>query len=768
MFRTLQVIFTVSLGAMVLVGCATVSQKGDGGSVDAMPPTSFSKSGLDKVRAGNEPYLFYSRLLTKDSPFVMLRKDLRAGKSEAECVRDLSTHYDISQDQARSLVFAMVNAYPRHSLLRSEHALRARIIDDLKGLTQSKPHWAYPVALLSVYLSYDEDCDNPSLQQAMEDISLPEAGIIINTSRCEAPLKRLLAEYPGNHWLLQAARYGIHSSLQQKIALDRLIQDEQMRTNIDFRQNDIWRTTNLLYNDLLQAGLDEFAIHPLDAMPLDAKKWFLTADVSGENERNLASYAFALIAVGRESDAIDLKPWITQSLSECDGDCEPELRIAQALLTNPDPFSVAEMMATSGCKSHCYQYWEALETYFQDAGYHEIAEYAGKKRRELALSDQDRLDDIQSQYTDVLGKRFVYVSREYLELIDKSGIGKYLNPEPGTSSPVPNQAWRRRSPFREIDDTEVHTDAPFCTPLAEQAGVLGKVSIRLIDAKKCGSMLLTLYLSDAVGGNPNGSIGDLWLAYSTDGGNHWNRIYTGLRDDIPYSISTRPNVELSPDGKLQIEADLLDESAGEKSGVRHVVLAARLSSLNADSDGDGLTDVEEYSLLLDSRSDDSDMDGIKDAKDPLPNVAQEADANPDSLQSIAINAVLQPYEKGRFKFIAELNRAEKGSSGSGLPADSQASSRRFYFVVANPGELSMAAPRSHVVVIRPGILKDIEQQFGWMAPVHLENFWISHDGKRALLLWSAPYSSGVYAFREVAGKWTWQDVGEVNHADSRD
>lgn len=124
-----------------------------------------------------------------------------------------------------------------------------------------------------------------------------------------------------------------------------------------------------------------------------------------------------------------------------------------------------------------------------------------------------------------------------------------------------------------------------------------------------------------------------WLHLSQDGGKSWNKpLFTGLSANVPYVVTATSHLPMRNGNELRIEVRIREFGNPHAAGGPYIevrqadgfYLDVPLDLLSKDSDGDGLTDVEERSLLLDPGNRDGDGDGIPDGDDMAPTVAQMA------------------------------------------------------------------------------------------------------------------------------------------------
>ncbi|MBN9484983.1 MAG: hypothetical protein J0H46_16635 [Bacteroidetes bacterium] len=119
-----------------------------------------------------------------------------------------------------------------------------------------------------------------------------------------------------------------------------------------------------------------------------------------------------------------------------------------------------------------------------------------------------------------------------------------------------------------------------------------------------------------------------WVGVSKDHGDTWARYYTGIGDCYPYYIKYRAAIPLiKNDSTLEVEvAEVARLSKGAFSNdpgrfglvTDNLIMQINLYELTKDSDGDGLTDIEEEKSFTNPLSKDSDGDGVNDSQDRNP------------------------------------------------------------------------------------------------------------------------------------------------------
>lgn len=286
-------------------------------------------------------------------------------------------------------------------------------------------------------------------------------------------------------------------------------------------------------------------------------------------------------------------------------------------------------------------------------------------------------------------------------------------------------------------------------------------------AQECGATLVMLGTSQSL--DPVGEVspGAYWLAISTDRGQAWQEIYTGLRVYFPYVARAESDVPLLHDGKVLIHADLAEldvrsitfpplglEALREKE---NVVIAARLADLQRDTDRDGLADLVEARLLLDAENPDFDGDGILDGYDMQPNVPAGERTERGEAFALVLEEVFG-YERAAIIPGMQGDRVAEQilqvvASGPPLRvSDTQ-------FVVADPELLKgQLLPFRPIVLTREQAAR-LQDELGVFLPLELTDMFFSHDGNRAVLTWSAGWTGGtIYLERNASGQWQSEEL----------
>lgn len=156
-----------------------------------------------------------------------------------------------------------------------------------------------------------------------------------------------------------------------------------------------------------------------------------------------------------------------------------------------------------------------------------------------------------------------------------------------------------------------------------------------------------------------------WIALSNDNGINWKHYFTGLTVNKNYYFKPNSKIPLWKNSSLlQVEAvqvkktsDRILPSKSEEFGVVRDSLAIEfdISKIILDSDNDGLTNIVEERMLLNSNNPDSDGDGIIDSKDKNPRFKSKKTA-----KSILYEALMGKYSsKDNTNYQIDLSMPHK-------------------------------------------------------------------------------------------------------------
>ncbi|UQB67517.1 hypothetical protein [Epilithonimonas zeae] len=164
-----------------------------------------------------------------------------------------------------------------------------------------------------------------------------------------------------------------------------------------------------------------------------------------------------------------------------------------------------------------------------------------------------------------------------------------------------------------------------------------------------------------------------WLSLSEDDGKSWKKYYTGLTGGKNYYFKKNSNPSLwRDDNHIQIEADIVrmtEERAHPmppqyETVKDNALIVLNIADISKDSDGDGLTDIEEKNLFLNPFSKDTDGDGIVDSEDMNPRFASTSNDFIKLYEGIMFGENVQsdgkhPYEDRTIDLTNPLKKDEK-------------------------------------------------------------------------------------------------------------
>jgi hypothetical protein len=156
-----------------------------------------------------------------------------------------------------------------------------------------------------------------------------------------------------------------------------------------------------------------------------------------------------------------------------------------------------------------------------------------------------------------------------------------------------------------------------------------------------------------------------WIALSNDNGKNWEQYYTGLTVNKNYYFKSNSKIPLWKNSNtLQVEAaevktisERILPSKSEEFGAVRDSLAIQfdLSKITLDSDNDGLTNIVEEKMLLNSNNPDTDGDGIIDSKDKNPRFRTKITA-----KSILYEALMNKYVfEDNSDYLIDLSKLPK-------------------------------------------------------------------------------------------------------------
>jgi hypothetical protein len=178
--------------------------------------------------------------------------------------------------------------------------------------------------------------------------------------------------------------------------------------------------------------------------------------------------------------------------------------------------------------------------------------------------------------------------------------------------------------------------------------------------------------------------------------------------------------------------------------------------LKRDSDGDKLTDIAEYKLLLDARNPDTDGDALEDGYDPLPNVPFKEDAGDRSALMAAVLKATIGYERAA---IVTGIGGGAGSIQKLLKHDFVTLGyQRTTFILGERGNFSGLYPSTRLMVFNETEYDRMKESMGIVYPVRFKPVFVNKQGDMAFVQWSAGWTGGTLLLRKKNGEWIAESV----------
>jgi hypothetical protein len=252
------------------------------------------------------------------------------------------------------------------------------------------------------------------------------------------------------------------------------------------------------------------------------------------------------------------------------------------------------------------------------------------------------------------------------------------------------------------------------------------------------------------------SAGGYWVLLSDAAGRAWQQaLYTGLRENLPYTVVPSSKLPLVSGSHLQIEVEIKELADPLPQDVQYapadlvprkaqtgLYLDIPIRALLLDSDGDGLTDLAERRLLTDPQERDSDGDGVLDGEDSTPTIPTSDLPAPEAgVLAEALTAMIgtTPDPRARISCCPGL-----------LP---RSFAEKTVFVVGERPWFAGLVPAYRLVVLT----REELQALGRQEP---QPFWPSIDllvldraRHRALVVWSRGNTGGTLLLDEQSGGW---------------
>lgn len=227
------------------------------------------------------------------------------------------------------------------------------------------------------------------------------------------------------------------------------------------------------------------------------------------------------------------------------------------------------------------------------------------------------------------------------------------------------------SPCRESKLPAKYHGPP--VPLASNLGRGLALSLprRTVTVDTQGQRTVVVYRSYAL--DPSSELGDAgYRLQLRDAGGKVEDLSLGFSEMRPYVIVHNDKLPLLDGDDLQLAVDAreLDDASvtfppvglRAKRQEKDLLLRCPLAELRKDTDGDGLTDIEEARLVTDPSSVDTDGDGLSDKDDPAPLGADAPSTPEQEVRQAAYRQLVSQRVKGEL-LIEQTNGPRLGLSG---------------------------------------------------------------------------------------------------------
>jgi hypothetical protein len=256
---------------------------------------------------------------------------------------------------------------------------------------------------------------------------------------------------------------------------------------------------------------------------------------------------------------------------------------------------------------------------------------------------------------------------------------------------------------------------------------------------------------------------DYWVLLSDEKGSQWRHpLYTGLRANLPYTVRARSVLPLLAGDRLQVEVEVEEPGSFGFGGPAElalrqpragIYLEIPLAELERDSDGDGLSDLEEERLLTDPDDADTDGDGIGDGEDPMPTIAA---VDTPSLAAAAAAALLG-YMLAHGRQSSE-QRPAAPRGGCCDPAPSAPLGSRAVFVAGERPWFAGLSPAHRLIVLTSEELETWRHKVSPPFFFTVELLVLDRSGRRAYSVWSGDNRGGTVALELSGGEWRVEEL----------
>ncbi|HXO29206.1 MAG TPA: hypothetical protein VOA80_17785, partial [Thermoanaerobaculia bacterium] len=287
-----------------------------------------------------------------------------------------------------------------------------------------------------------------------------------------------------------------------------------------------------------------------------------------------------------------------------------------------------------------------------------------------------------------------------------------------------------------------------------------------VRSERQGKQVVVIAVSDLYDQRWPASAGGYWVLLSDEKGSRWRHpLYTGLRANLPYTVRARSALPLLAGDRLQVEVEVEELSSFFTSDGEPAELAPRqpragiyleipVAELERDTDGDGLSDLEEERLLTDPEDADTDRDGIGDGEDPMPTIAAVDTPSPAAGAAAALLGYVLAHGQ---EPPEQRPRAPRG--GCCDPAPSAPLGGRPVFVAGERPWFAGLSPAHRLIVLTPEELETWRRKVTAPFFFTIELLVLDRSGRRACAVWSGANRGGTVALELSGGEWRVEELG---------
>ncbi|MGH9317008.1 MAG: hypothetical protein ACRD1P_07875 [Thermoanaerobaculia bacterium] len=540
---------------------------------------------------------------------------------------------------------------------------------------------------------------------------------------------------------------------------------------------------------LLESGLSREAIILYESLPADLQKRIAVGGAGQfETEIDGVPYrgtlkdlrldlAAAYFLEGRSAPASDLSRGVEPPARGSDRGAPTKAALLRSLLDPSASSDAFDLIAEAFAREASYPaLWGRTHAQFSErAGYPEAAAEALRSAAENAhLEAARKIVDLEcvAKLTQRETEEFGGKLESLAQTLNRRALSLSNQRETPTDAIAPATARLIAAPLlagytekalpNGVSPVDLSQDESYRRLTTLQVETRFPAGLRLRRVDRHGDEIVALAAQeDGLGAS------SCWFLRSRDGGATWSRpLYTGLRDQMPYSVRPFSELPMIQGERLEIEVDAWEDDPegaptimGGRAKKRRsgIYLEIPLALLAQDSDGDGLTDLLEEAFLTDPTNSDTDGDAIGDAEDSMPQVAFDPRGTE---MSRVIGAVVEKLVGWSARPAARSRRP--GQQTVDTPPVPDVALRRVFLFVGARSLFAGLRPSARILVLTAEEAKLLGEKLGDLPPCHgIHMLLMSKDGTRAFVSWSADNQSGSFRVVYRGGAWIAEELSYI-------